>query len=126
MAVNQVKRNGSYAPLSCRYYQDDAIAKAGERAEVLYVRGLAFCAAQLSDGFISDIQLRMFVGVGLKGLDARAARLCEVKLWERVEEDLFGEGTGYRVKSWAKWNLTKGEIEQKQKADAARKAEARK
>ena len=41
---NKVRRNGSYAPLSSRYYKDDAIILAGERAELLYVRGLAFSA----------------------------------------------------------------------------------
>lgn len=123
MAVNQVKRNGSYAPLSARYYRDDAMALAGERAELLYVRGLAFCADMLSDGFISDIQLKMFVGVGLTGVQARAKRLCEVGLWERAEGDLLGnDGSGYRVISWAKWNLTKSEIQAKQRKDAERKS----
>lgn len=126
MAVNQVKRNGSYAPLSCRYYQDDAVANAGERAELLYVRGLAFCAAQLSDGFISDTQLRMFVGIGMTGIPVRAKRLCDVGLWERIEDDLLGNGTGYRVVAWAKWNLTKAEIEAKQRKDAERKAVVKK
>lgn len=121
MAVNQVKRNGSYAPLSCRYYQDDAIATAGERAELLYVRSLAFSAAQLSDGFISDTQLRMFVGAGMTGLPARAKRLCEVGLWERVADDLLGTGTGYRIVSWLKHNASKAEIEAKQRKDAERK-----
>ena len=126
MAVNQVKRNGSYAPLSARYYQDDAIAQAGERAELLYVRGLAFCAAQLSDGFISDVQLRMFVGTGMTGVKTRAERLVEVGLWERIEPGLFNvngyDGCGYVVRSWSKHNLTKAEIEAKQKKDRDRKA----
>jgi hypothetical protein len=116
MPVNQVKRNGSYAPLSAHYYKDDAIALAGERAEVLYLRGLAFCADVLSDGFISDIQLTRHVGVGLTGnVKARADKLCEVGLWERVDG-------GYRIPSWPKWNLTKAEIKDKQRRDAERKA----
>lgn len=127
MAVNQIKRNGSYAPLSARYYKDDAIALAGERAELLYVRGLAFCADMLSDGFISDIQLSRFVGVGMAGVATRAKRLCEVGLWERVEDGLFdNEGAGYRVVAWAKWNLTKSEIQEKQRKDAERKAGGKK
>ena len=114
MAVNQVKRRGSYAPLSAHYYKDDAIADAGERAELLYVRGLAFCADVLSDGYISDTQLSRFVGVGLTAVKSRADRLCEVGLWER-------NGKGYHVLNWAKWNLTKSEIEERQKRDSDRK-----
>ena len=122
MAVNQVKRNGSYAPLSSRYYMDDAVAIAGERAELLYVRGLAFCADVLKDGYITDVQLERFVGAGLTSVRARAKRLCEVGLWERVEDDLLGNGAGYRVVSWLKHNRSAEEIRAKQRADAERKA----
>ena len=118
MPVNQIKRNGSYAPLSAHYYKDDRIAEAGEKAELLYLRGLAFCADVLSDGYISDVQLRRFVGVGLAGVKGRADRLCEVGLWER-------NGVGYYVTSWGKWNLTKAEITEKQKRDSARKGGGR-
>lgn len=123
MPVNQIKRNGSYAPLSAHYYKDDAIAAAGPMAELLYVRGLAFCADVLSDGFISDVQLSRFVGVGVPSFRKHAQRLITAGLWERTEGGLFGdEGCGYRVLSWSKWNLTKAEIQEKQKRDAARKA----
>jgi hypothetical protein len=121
MAVNQIKRNGSYAPLSANYYDDDAVIAAGEKAEVLFTRGLAFCARTLNDGFITDLQLTTF---RLPGVTNRAKRLVEVGLWERVEDGaLFGcQGTGYRVIRWPKWNLTKAEIEDKQRKDAERKA----
>lgn len=123
MPVNQVKRNGSYAPLSAHYYKDDAIAEAGPMAELLYVRGLAFCADVLSDGFISDMQLTRFVGVGIPNPRKHAERLVLVGLWEKAEPDLLGsEGTGYVVRAWAKWNLTKAQIQEKQKRDAERKA----
>lgn len=123
MAVNQVKRNGSYAPLSAHYYKDDAIAEAGPMAELLYVRGLAFCADVLSDGFISDTQLARFVGVGIPQPRKHAERLVLVGLWEKAQPDLLGsEGTGYVVKAWAKWNLTKSQIQDKQRKDADRKA----
>lgn len=122
MAVNQVKRNGSYAPLSARYYQDDAVAMAGPMAELLYVRALAFCASQLSDGFVSDVQLTKFVGVGIPSIRRHADELVEVGLWERMEHDLLGNGCGYRVVSWLKHNRSKAEIEEKQRKDAERKA----
>jgi hypothetical protein len=116
MPNNRVRRNGSYAPLSAHYYKDDAIAQVGERAELLYVRGLAFCADVLSDGFISDTQLVRFVGVGLPGVKARAAALDRAGLWIRDDD----EG-GYWVRAWEKWNCSREEIQDKLKADAARK-----
>lgn len=126
MAVNQIKRNGSYAPLSAHYYKDDAIADAGPMAELLYVRGLAFCADVLSDGFISETQLARFVGVGIPAVKKHAERLVLVGLWEKAEPGLFGgEGCGYIVAAWAKWNLTRAEIQEKAKKDAERKAGGR-
>lgn len=117
MPVNRIRRNGSYAPLSAHYYKDDALADAGEKAELLYVRGLAFSADILKDGFISDTQLARFVGVGMRDATARAAKLCEVGLWLRDDEQ-----SGYWVKSWAKWNQSLTEIRAKQIQDAERKA----
>lgn len=121
MAVNQIKRNGSFAPLSSRYYMDDAIANAGEKAEILFIRGLAFCADTLSDGFITDVQLQRFVGAGLTSVTTRAKKLCQVGLWERVDGDLLGGETGYRVVAWLKHNRSRAEIQAKQRADADRK-----
>lgn len=114
--VNQIRRNGSFAPLSANYYDDDAVIAAGEKAEVLFTRGLAFAARKPADGFISDLQLTTF---RLPGVAARARRLVEVGLWERVEDDLLG--TGYRITAWLKHNASRAEIEEKQRKDAARK-----
>lgn len=115
MPVNQTKRNGSYAPLSAHYYKDDAIAEAGPLAELLYVRGLAFCADVLSDGEISPTQLARFVGVGIPQARKHAETLCRVGLWECLDDK------GYRVRSWDKWNRSRAEIEEKQRRDSARK-----
>lgn len=117
MAVNKIRRNGSYAPLSAHYYKDDAIAKAGEKAELLYIRGLAFSADVLKDGFISDVQLERFVGVGMRDAPARAARLVDAGLWARDDDR-----GGYTVVAWAKWNQSMTEIRAKQIKDAERKA----
>lgn len=120
MAVNKIRRNGSYAPLSAHYYKDDAIADAGEKAELLYIRGLAFSADVLKDGFISDTQVSRFVGVGMRDVAARARRLVDVGLWERDDER-----GGYVVTAWDKWNQSSAEIRAKQKADAERKGGAK-
>lgn len=116
MANNKTRRNGSYAPLSAHYYKDDAIAEVGWKAELLYVRGLAFCADVLSDGFISDTQLARFVSVGISGYIALAKDLDRVGLWVRDDD----EG-GYWVKSWEKWNYSRAEISEKLRRDSERK-----
>lgn len=118
MANNKVRRRGSYAPLSAHYYKDDEVARAGEKAELLYVRGLAFCAEVLSDGFISDMQLTRFVGAGLTNVLARARTLVEVGLWARDDQD-----NGYVVTSWSKWNRSRAEIDDQLRKDAARKGQ---
>ena len=116
MTVNRTRRNGSYAPLSAHYYKDDAIAVVGEKAELLYVRGLAFCADVLSDGFISDVQLTRFVGAGLSGVTSRASSLDRSGLW--VRDDDMG---GYWVRGWEKWNYSRAEIQERLQKDSERK-----
>jgi hypothetical protein len=106
------------APLSAHYYKDDAIAEVGWKAELLYVRGLAFCADVLSDGFISDVQLARFVSVGISGYSSLAKELDRVGLWVRDDDE-----RGYWVARWEKWNLTRTEIEDRLRRDADRKGE---
>jgi hypothetical protein len=119
MPNNKVRRNGSYAPLSAHYYKDDAVAAVGEKAELLFLRGLAFCADVLSDGFISDLQLTRFVGIGLGNVQGRAQALVAAGLWTRDDER-----GGYWVRSWEKWNQLRAEIEEKLHRDANRKTGA--
>ena len=102
--------------MSAHYYKDDAIDEAGPEAELLYVRGLAFCADVLSDGFISDRQLVRFVGVGLDCVRERADALVKAELWERDDS-----GGGYWVRSWLNWNRSRAEITDHHVRDAARK-----
>ena len=114
MPVNKVRRLGSFAPLSASAWTDDALAEAGEAAELLYYRALSFSAHVLRDGFVTDSQLVRMVGHGMKDAKRRADRLCAVGLW--VHED-----GGYRVRSWLKWNRSKDEIAALQEKDAGRK-----
>lgn len=112
------KSLGAYAPLSASYYRDDAILEAGEAAELLYVRGLAFLSDAMSDGFISDRQVEHILGAGMRNVKARAARLVEVGLWQR-------EDGGYMVRSWLKWNRSAEEIGRARRQDRDRKASQR-
>ena len=116
MPNNQVRRNGSYAPLSAHYYKDDRVMEVGWKAELLYVRGLAFCADVLSDGFIKDNQLARFVGIGIPGFAALAKELDRVGLWIRDND----EG-GYWVSAWGKWNKSREEIQDALRHDSERK-----
>jgi hypothetical protein len=120
MTNNKTRRNGSYAPLSVHYFKDSAIAGLSNKAELLYIRGLAFCADVLSDGFISDAQLGRFVAVGITGYPALARELDRVGLWVRDDD----EG-GHWVRSWEKWNLTKAEITSKLQRDSDRKSDSK-
>lgn len=116
------RRTRLHVQLAVDYADDDKIIEAGEKAELLYVRGIAFCKRNWqTDGFISDGQLERVVAAGLPGAKARAKRLVDVGLWVRVEDDLLGNGRGYRVLAWLKHNPSRAEIEDKRRADVERK-----
>lgn len=119
MAINRPRRNGSYAALSAHYYMDDRVSEVGEAAELLFVRGLAFCASMLTDGVISERQARTIVGMGLDHIDDRAKALVAAGLWEHDRDAAV-----YRVRSWLKWNRSRDEISYVMSRDAARKRHA--
>jgi hypothetical protein len=112
------KSLGAYAPLSATYYLDDALLEAGEKAEVLFTRGLAFSSSSDSDGFITDRQVSTVLGVGLTGVPARAKALVAVGLWERADG-------GYVIRSWLKWNRSAEDMGRSRKQDRDRKAAQR-
>jgi hypothetical protein len=108
------KSNGPYAPLSATYYRDDAILAAGEQAELLFVRCLAFLADAASDGYITDRQMRLVVGMGMRNVSARCTRLVELGLLTCVDD-------AYLVRGWLKWNKSTDEIGKHLKRDRERK-----
>lgn len=115
-----------HVQLDVDYYDDPKVIDAGEKAELLYVRSLAFCKKNWrADGFISDGQVTRSVAGGLTAVAARVKRLVEVGLWERVEDDLFGNGKGYRVTAWLKRNPSASEIEAARQKDSDRKRATR-
>jgi hypothetical protein len=109
------KSNGQYAKLSATYYFDDAILEAGEQAEVMWTRCLAFLSASSSDGFVTEMQMRAAVGIGLRSVPKRVEKLIEVGLLERVDG-------GFVARSWLKWNKTASEIGRELAKDRERKA----
>jgi hypothetical protein len=131
------KSNGPYAPLSATYFRDDAILAAGEQAELLFVRCLAFLADAASDGYITDRQMRAVVGMGMRNIQGRIDTLVEVGLITRVVGDDFVQSSGrshvgfvssscrldaYLVRGWLKWNKTTDEIGKHLKQDRERKS----
>lgn len=121
------RKPGPYAPLSAYYADDEKIMAAGEDAELLYVRMLAYAArTPRAEGWISDgvIQSRLGIlprvsgnGSGNEtGTDAgsRAGKLAEVGLISR-------DGGGYRINSWLRWNKSVEEMERDKANDRKRK-----
>jgi len=105
-----------YAPLNGNYYHDDAVDEAGLLGELLFVRSLAFCAANLTDGWITDRQLSRVVAVGMPDPDGLAKTLVDVGLWERDDG-----AHAYKIRQWTKYNRTREEITRARARDAARK-----
>ena len=122
-----MKRPGIYAPLSAYYFDDTAIMEAGEDAELLYVRMLAYAARQMEyEGFISDRVITSRLGIlsresgngmgTVPGTDAgsRAGVLAELGLLSR-------EPGGYRITGWLKWNKSAAEVGKERARDRVRK-----
>lgn len=112
---SKLKRVGAYAKLLANYASDDAIIEAGEAAELLFCRGLAFCSTSDSDGYITDAQVTRYVGAGMRDAMKRAHKLAEVGVWERV-------GGGFQVRSWLKIHDSSEVKGRRRKADRERKA----
>lgn len=109
------KSNGAYAKLSSRYYFDDAILAAGEQSEVMWTRCLAFLSSADSDGFITEMQMRSAIGIGLRSVPKRVEKLVEVGLLEHVQG-------GFVARSWLKWNKSAEEYGRHLAKDRERKA----
>lgn len=116
--MSRARRVGAYAKLLAGYANDDAVIAAGEKAELLFLRGLAFCADSDQDDYISEAQVVRVVGAGMRDAAARAQKLVEVGLWHRVDG-------GYLVRSWTKIHETAEEKGRRLKADRERKAQER-
>jgi hypothetical protein len=104
---------GAFVPLDINYPRDPAIRRAGEAAELLYVRAMAFVKGAGTDGVVYEWDLPA-VAVGLKGAEKRVEALVKHGLWEPVDD-------GWLIRSWAKWNMSQDEI---RKDRAAKKAGA--
>jgi hypothetical protein len=94
--------SGLYVALDVEYDSDDKMILAGPMAELLYVRGLAFCKRTMSNGNISRAQLAV-VGRGIPSASRHAATLVEVGAWVITSQ-------GWHVAAWLKRNKSAEEI----------------
>jgi hypothetical protein len=108
------RRVGAYGKLLANYASDDAIIAAGEAAELLFCRAIAFLSTSDSDGFFTETQMERYIGAGLKNVRRRADALVNEGLWVRVDG-------GYQVRSWTRINETAEERGRKLRTDRERK-----
>lgn len=101
----------AWAKLDDRMPWSRKIQPLSDKAFRLYVTGIAWCAAELTDGFISDADVAL---LPLKRDRTAAAReLVANKLWTRVDG-------GYQVHDFLEYNRSAARVKQDRKATAAR------
>lgn len=91
-----------YVPLDMNYVRDPKIRRAGPDAELLFIRGLAYCKSGSTEGFIGAYDLDV-VAIGLNKVPARVAALVREELWIQTDG-------GWVVKAWGRWNMSSEQI----------------
>ena len=104
-----------WVKLDSTFYLDAAVIRAGEAAEVLFVRAMAYCGDQENDGIVPREILPRLAPTRAR---ARAAALVAEGLWEVVPE-------GWRFVSWRRHQRTKEQMEAERVAARERQAEWR-
>lgn len=101
-----------WVKLATNYYDDPAIMRAGEAAEILFTRALAYVGDQETDGVVPrEVLPRLTPRNGV----TRARALVSEGLWEVIPE-------GWRFLAWAKHQTTKDQLDQRRAGGAARQA----
>lgn len=102
-----------WVKLDDKFFDHPKVTKAGQPATMLYLAGLAYCAAHLTDGLISAEQ----IGVLTRKLRVRKAqvdRLVAVGLWETAEDG------AYLVHDYLDFNPSSAQVKAKLRANADR------
>ena len=125
----RIKRPGTYVPLATHFYDDPKIVEAGEDAELLFVRMLAFASGQPeTEGVVPDAVVRRLTPTGSgtgngtgngtgSGTGKIPERLANVGLIERVD-------SGWLISAWLRWNRSVADIERDRVNDRRRKKPA--
>lgn len=106
-----------WVKLSTSYDTDAAIMRAGEAAEVLFTRSLAYCGREETAGFIPD---GMPERLCPKNARARVKALVAEQLWVRDDER-----HGWWVRSWGAWQSELDALAARRRADRDRKRRER-
>ena len=104
-----------WAKLSTSYYLDIAVAQAGEAAEVLFIRCIAYSGAQESAGRIPKVVLSMLAPTKTP---ARVAALVREGL-------LIDNGNHVVIRSWDIWQQSLDKEADRKRKDRERKADVR-
>src|SRR6266568_6774432 len=104
-----------WVKLGSGYFLDVAIACLDDAGEVMFLRGLAYCGAADSGGFIPEA---MLPALGRRNQTKTAAAIVKAGKWERVDG-------GYRVTQWEKWQHELEVLLGKRRREADRKRRGR-
>jgi len=116
------KRPAPYVPLSVYYADDEAIMEAGEDAELMYVRMLAYAGrTPTTEGYVPKRVCLTRLGIAVRP-ELGPETSPESRLERLTDSGLIAiEGDGYRLVSWLKWNRSVEEMNREQKQDRERK-----
>lgn len=99
---------------STTYYLAPALMRAGEAAEVLWMRASAYCGDQENDGLVEEVAVPRLCPTGWED---RAAALVREGLWEVVD------GVGWRFVEWKQVSAER--LEREREASRIRQQEWR-
>lgn len=101
--------------LSTTYYLDPSVISLSADAERMFTRGLAYCGAAETRGFIPDSALTQ---IGNKRGSKPVRELTDAELWTKVDG-------GYRVRSWSHWQKNGDDLLRRRASDRKRKQRER-
>ncbi len=105
--------SGLYVQLDATYAADPKVLDLDdERSELLFIRSLAYCKLNLTDGFIHRRALGSITPSGDR--DIYVADLVRVGLWTESER-------GWYVTAWLKRNMSADEVNPRRQAENDRK-----
>lgn len=97
------------------FYRDPALVRAGEAAEIFFVRALGYCAENDTKGFIPKVAISLICPADPQ---ARVDRLVAEKVLIERKED-------YKVRSWGKWQQELDDLFERRRKDRERKQRER-
>ena len=109
-----------WVKLDTRYYMDPKIVGLPVDAEVLFLRGLAYCGDQETKGFIPEAVVPQLARNRRPATTVKA--LVDAGLWKRAK----GPHGGYLMPAWSTWQDQLDVLAARRQADRDRKRRKRK